>query len=137
MVLAKEISSLDHFSGGRFLFGIGAGWNREETEIMGGDFDHRWTQVREAVAVLKELWTKEEAEFHGRYFDFPPVKMNPKPAQKPHPPVILGGMARNVLRRVATGATGGCPTGLRRRTWNGAGPCWTPWPRRWAGIRRR
>ena len=109
LVLAKEISSLDHFSGGRFLFGIGAGWNREETELMGGDFDHRWTQVREAVAVLKELWTKEEAEFHGRYFDFPPVKMNPKPAQKPHPPVILGGMARNVLRRVATWGDGWMP----------------------------
>ena len=109
LVLAKEISSLDHFSGGRFLFGIGAGWNREETELMGGDFDHRWTQVREAVAVLKELWTKEEAEFHGRYFDFPPVKMNPKPAQKPHPPVILGGMARNVLRRVAAWGDGWMP----------------------------
>jgi alkanesulfonate monooxygenase SsuD/methylene tetrahydromethanopterin reductase-like flavin-dependent oxidoreductase (luciferase family) len=91
------------------MFGIGAGWNREETEIMGGDFDHRWTQTREAVAVLKELWTKDEAEYHGRYYDFPPVKCNPKPVQQPHPPVILGGMARNVLRRVATWGDGWMP----------------------------
>ena len=76
---------------------------------MGGDFDHRWTQTREAVAVLKELWTKDEAEFHGRYYDFPPVKCNPKPVQDPHPPVILGGMARNVLRRVATWGDGWMP----------------------------
>jgi probable F420-dependent oxidoreductase len=109
LVLAKAIATLDHFSGGRFIFGIGAGWLREETELMGGDFDHRWTQTREAVAVLKELWTKDEAEFHGRYYSFPPVKCNPKPAQKPHPPVILGGMAKNVLRRVATWADGWMP----------------------------
>lgn len=109
LVLAKEIASLDRFSGGRFLFGIGAGWNREETELMGGDFDHRWTQVREEVAVLKELWTKDEAEFHGRYYNFPPVKCNPKPIQQPHPPVILGGMAKNVLRRVATWGDGWMP----------------------------
>ncbi|MEK7815185.1 MAG: LLM class F420-dependent oxidoreductase [Chloroflexota bacterium] len=109
LLLAKEISTLDRFSGGRFLFGIGAGWLREETEIMGGDFNHRWTQVREAVLVMKELWTKDEAEFHGRYYDFPPVKCYPKPVQKPHPPVILGGMARNVLRRVAAWGDGWMP----------------------------
>ena len=109
ILLAKEIASLDRFSGGRFLFGIGAGWNREETEIMGGDFDHRWTQVREAVAVMKELWTKDEAEFHGRYYNFPPVKCNPKPVQQPHPPVILGGIAKNVLRRVVAWGDGWMP----------------------------
>jgi probable F420-dependent oxidoreductase len=109
LLLAKEIATLDRFSGGRFIFGIGAGWLREETEMMGGDFDHRWTQTREAVAVMKELWTKDEAEFHGRYYSFPPVKCNPKPVQQPHPPVILGGMAKNVLRRVATWADGWMP----------------------------
>jgi probable F420-dependent oxidoreductase len=109
LLLAKEIATLDRFSGGRFIFGIGAGWLREETELMGGDFDHRWTQTREAVAVMKELWTKDEAEFHGRYYSFPPVKCNPKPVQQPHPPVILGGMAKNVLRRVATWADGWMP----------------------------
>ncbi|MDA0734981.1 MAG: LLM class F420-dependent oxidoreductase [Chloroflexi bacterium] len=109
LLLAKEIATLDRFSNGRFLFGIGAGWNREETEIFGGDFEHRWTQVRESVAVMKELWTKDEAEYHGRYYDFPLVKCNPKPVQKPHPPIILGGMAKNTLRRVATWGDGWMP----------------------------
>jgi probable F420-dependent oxidoreductase len=102
LLLAKEISTLDLWSGGRFLFGIGTGWHREETTIMGGDFDHRWTQAREAILVMKELWTKPEAEFHGRYYDFPPVRSYPKPAQRPHPPVILRARARRrVGRRVA------------------------------------
>ena len=109
LMLAKEIATLDRISGGRFLFGIGAGWNREETEIFGGDFDHRWTQTREAVAVMKELWTKDEAEFHGTYYDFPSVKSDPKPIQQPHPPVILGGLARRVLQRVATWGDGWLP----------------------------
>ena len=109
LMLAKEIATLDRVSGGRFMFGIGAGWNREETEIFGGDFDHRWTQTREAVDVMKELWTKDEAEFHGTYYDFPPVKSNPKPIQDPHPPVILGGLARRVLHRVATWGDGWLP----------------------------
>ncbi len=109
LLLAKEISTLDLFSGGRFLFGIGTGWHREETTIMGGDFDHRWTQAREAILVMKELWTKPEAEFHGTYYDFPPVKSYPKPAQKPHPPVILGGHAKNVLERVVEWGDGWMP----------------------------
>lgn len=109
LVLAKQIAALDHYSGGRFLFGIGAGWNREETTMMGGDFDHRWTQTREAVLAMKELWTKDEAEFHGRYFDFPPVYCYPKPAQKPHPPVILGGHAPNVLQRIIRWGDGWLP----------------------------
>ena len=109
LLLAKEIAALDLWSGGRFEFGVGTGWLREETEIMGGDFDHRWTQTREAIEVMKELWTKDEAEYHGRYFDFPLVRCYPKPVQKPHPPVLLGGMARNVLRRVVAHADGWLP----------------------------
>ena len=109
LLLAKEIASLDRFSGGRFLFGIGTGWLREETEIFGGDFDHRWTQTREALEVMKELWTKDEAEYHGKYYNFPPVKSYPKPAQHPHPPIIIGGMARNVLRRIVSHADGWLP----------------------------
>lgn len=109
LLLAKEISVLDQHSGGRFIFGVGAGWNREETTMMGGDFDHRWEQTREAVMALKELWTKEEAEFHGRFYDFPPVYCYPKPAQKPHPPVLLGGNAPNVLQRVARWGDGWLP----------------------------
>ena len=109
LLLAKEIASLDRFSGGRFIFGIGTGWLREETEIFGGDFDHRWTQTREALEVMKELWTKDEAEYHGRYYDFPPVRSFPKPIQDPHPPIVIGGMARNVLRRIVTHADGWLP----------------------------
>ena len=109
LLLAKEVSTLDVFSNGRFLFGIGAGWNREEAEIMGGDFDHRWTQVREAVLVMKELWASEEAEFHGSYYDFPPLRSYPKPVQKPHPPVILGGLAKNVLKRTVAWGDGWIP----------------------------
>src|SRR6516162_1076156 len=67
LLLAKEIATLDHFSNGRFLFGIGAGWLQEETEIMGGDFPHRWTQTREAILAMKALWTSEAAEYHGQY----------------------------------------------------------------------
>ena len=110
--LAKQISTLDHYAGGRFLFGIGTGWFREESEVMGADFDHRWTQAREHVLAMKELWTKEEAEFHGTYVDFPPVRCNPKPAQQPHPPVILGGNAKNVLQRVVRWADGWMPIGI-------------------------
>src|SRR2546430_7343978 len=66
LILAKQIAVLDLHSHGRFLFGVGTGWNREETTLMGGDFDHRWTQAREAVLALKELWTKDEAEFQDR-----------------------------------------------------------------------
>ena len=109
LLLAKEVSTLDFLSGGRFLFGVGAGWNREETELMGGDFDHRWTQTRESVLAMKELWTKDEAEFHGKYYDFPLVKCYPKPAQKPHPPVLLGGMAKNVLKRIVAWGDGWLP----------------------------
>lgn len=111
LLLAKEVSTLDHFSGGRFLFGIGAGWLREETEIMGGDFDHRWTQTHESVLAMKELWTKPEAAFQGRYYKFPAVRSYPKPAQKPHPPVLLGGGAKNVLQRVVAWGDGWLPTG--------------------------
>jgi probable F420-dependent oxidoreductase len=110
LLLAKEIATLDHMSQGRFLFGIGAGWLREETEIMGGDFVHRWGQTRDAILAMKELWTKDEAEYHGKFYDFPPVRSFPKPFQKPHPPIFLGGSARNVLRRVVDWGDGWMPT---------------------------
>ena len=106
---AKQIATLDRLSNGRFIFGIGAGWLREETEIMGGDFEHRWGQTREAILAMKELWTKEESEFHGRFYDFPPVKCFPKPVQTPHPPVFLGGDAANVFKRVVAWGDGWMP----------------------------
>lgn len=109
LVLAKTIATLDFISNGRVLFGIGAGWLKEETEIMGGNFPHRWSQTREAVLAMKELWTKEEAEFHGKFYDFPPVRSSPKPSQKPHPPVFLGGAAANVFKRAAAWGDGWLP----------------------------
>ena len=110
--LAKLIATLDFYSGGRFLYGIGTGWFREEAEIMGADFDHRWTQAREYVLAMKEIWTKEQAEYHGKYVDFPPIICNPKPAQTPHPPVLLGGNAKNVLKRVVRWGDGWLPIRL-------------------------
>ena len=109
LLMAKQIATLDHLSNGRFIYGIGAGWLKEETEIMGGDFEHRWGQSREAVMAMKELWTKDEAEFHGRFYDFPPVKCSPKPLQKPHPPVYLGGSAARVFQRVVAYGDGWMP----------------------------
>lgn len=113
--LAKEIASLDSFSGGRFHFGIGAGWNKEECEILGGDFEHRWTQVREAIEVMKTCWMDEASEYHGHYYDFPPVRCFPKPAQRPHPPVYLGGImfgdqwAKRVFNRIVRYGDGWLP----------------------------
>ena len=107
--LAKEVATLDHFSGGRFIFGIGAGWLREETEIMGGDFDHRWGQTKDAILAMKELWTQDEAEYHGKYYDFPAVRSFPKPARKPHPPVYMGGSSKYVFKRVVEWGDGWMP----------------------------
>ena len=113
LLLAKEIATLDYFSGGRFIFGIGAGWVKEETEIMGGDFAHRWTQTHDAIMAMKALWTKEEAEYHGRYYDFPPVRSFPKPAQKPHPPIFLGSVTSpNVFKRIVAWGDGWMPVGV-------------------------
>ena len=110
LLLAKEIATLDYLSGGRFIFGIGAGWLKEETEIMGGNFPHRWGQTREAIQAMKQLWTKDEAEYHGRYFDFPPVRSFPKPVQKPHPPVLTGGNIDNAFKRAVEWCDGWIPT---------------------------
>ena len=109
LLLAKRVATLDMFSKGRFLFGIGSGWNKEETEIMGGDFEHRWTQTRDSVMAMKELWTTVESKYDGRYFKFPPVYSFPMPVQRPHPPVLLGGMAKNVFKRVVEWGDGWMP----------------------------
>ena len=109
LLLAKQVATLDRQSGGRFLFGIGVGWLREESEIMGGDFARRWAQTREAVAAMKALWTLDEAEFHGRYFDFPAVKCYPKPSQEPHPPVIVGSRSTRAFERIVAWGDGWIP----------------------------
>jgi probable F420-dependent oxidoreductase len=107
--LAKQVAALDHHSGGRFILGVGTGWLKEEVEIFGGNFARRWTQTREALEVMKALWSKDAAEFHGEFFDFPPVRSYPKPVQKPHPPILLGGAAKNVFKRVVDHANGWLP----------------------------
>jgi len=112
LILAKTISTLDLYSQGRFILGVGGGWLREETEIMGGDFHHRWSQIKESILSMKELWTKDEASFSGQYYNFPPVKCYPKPFQKPHPPILLGGASDRVYQRVVEYADGWIPVGL-------------------------
>ena len=97
---AKETASLDIISKGRFLFGIGGGWNREEMGDHGTPFETRWKLLRERVEAVKAIWTQDEAEYHGDMVDFGPMWCWPKPVQKPHPPVLLGGNGPNVLKRV-------------------------------------
>jgi probable F420-dependent oxidoreductase len=100
IVTAKAIASFDQLSGGRFIFGIGGGWNVEEMENHGAKYQTRFKQMREHVLAMKELWTKEEASFDGEFVKFDRVWSWPKPAQQPHPPVILGGETDHTLRRV-------------------------------------
>jgi probable F420-dependent oxidoreductase len=101
LALAKEVATLDYFSGGRFLFGIGAGWQAEESEIMGVDFRRRWPITREYLRAMKELWTRPEASFEGEFLKFPAVIANPKPAHKPHPPIFIGAGGLNWKRERA------------------------------------
>ncbi|HEY6420587.1 MAG TPA: LLM class F420-dependent oxidoreductase [Candidatus Binataceae bacterium] len=112
LVLAKSVATLDHFSGGRFLFGVGAGWLRDESEIMGVDFRRRWPLTREYLRAMKELWTKPEASFEGEFVKFPPVKSNPKPAQKPHPPILIGAGGERALKNTALVGDGWAPIAL-------------------------
>jgi probable F420-dependent oxidoreductase len=108
-VLAKEVATLDRYSGGRFIFGIGAGWLREESEIMGVDFRRRWAMTRECVRAMKELWTKSEAGFEGEFIRFKPIRCNPKPLQKPHPPIHIGAGGERALKNTVQIGDGWCP----------------------------
>jgi probable F420-dependent oxidoreductase len=101
IILAKEIATLDLCSGGRFSFGIGAGWLAEESAVMGVDFKRRWPMTREYIRAMKELWTKPEASFNGEFLKFPAVKCYPKPARKPHPPIQIGATAAGAARERA------------------------------------
>jgi len=109
ILTANELATLDHFSNGRVLFGIGAGWLKEESELLGGDFPHRWTQTREYIAAMRELWTREEASFSGKYVNFSPVRLYPKPARRGGPPVLIGSKDKNALRWTAQWGDGWCP----------------------------
>jgi len=109
IALAKDIATLDRDSGGRFLFGVGGGWLREETEILGGDFPRRWRQIEDAVRAMKALWRDEVSQHEGPYTRFPPVRMHPKPGQRPHPPVLLGGASPRIFARIAAWGDGWIP----------------------------
>ena len=106
---AKEVASLDQLSGGRFEFGIGGGWNVEEMENHGARYNTRFKLMRERILAMKALWTQEEAEYHGEMVDFDKVWSWPKPAQKPHPPILLGGETDYTLRRVVEYCDGWFP----------------------------
>jgi len=100
IICAKEVASADYVSGGRVLFGIGAGWNLPETANHGTDSNRRFGVMRERVEALKAIWTQEEASYHGRYVNFDALWSWPKPVQQPHPPILVGGTGPHVLDRV-------------------------------------
>ena len=109
IVLAKSVATLDLVSGGRFIFGVGAGWNREEMEDHGTDPERRFKLMRERIEAMKAIWTEDEAEYHGEFVDFGPMWSWPKPVQKPHPPVYVGGMGRHAIRRALRYGDGWMP----------------------------
>jgi len=100
IITAKEVASLDRLSGGRVLLGVGAGWNREEMANHGTDPSTRFGLLRERVEAMKAIWTSDEASYHGRHVSFDRIWADPKPLQKPHPPVLVGGNADKTLDRV-------------------------------------
>jgi probable F420-dependent oxidoreductase len=100
IVTAKQAASVDRLSGGRFLFGVGAGWNREEMENHGTDPSQRFAILRERVEAIKEIWANDEATYHGEHVNFDRIWCWPKPLTEPHPPVIVGGHGKTVLDRV-------------------------------------
>lgn len=110
---AKEVASLDMLSNGRFIFGIGGGWNAEEMENHGTDFKKRWRVLRERVLAMKEIWTQDEAEFHGEFVNFDKIWSYPKPVQKPHPPIFMGGDGPTTFDRVVEFCDGWAPIGFR------------------------
>ncbi|GAA0532853.1 LLM class F420-dependent oxidoreductase [Saccharopolyspora subtropica] len=106
---AKEVASLDVVSGGRVIFGVGAGWNREEMRNHGTDPATRGALMDERIRAMREIWTAEQAEFHGRFVDFDPIFSWPKPVQQPHPPIYVGGESERALARVAEYGGGWLP----------------------------
>ena len=109
LVTANLVASLDRMSGGRFIFGIGGGWNREEMAHHGTSYDKRFARMAEQVKAMQALWSNDAAEFHGEYVDFSESWSYPKPVQTPHPPIILGGETDHTLRRVVDYCDGWLP----------------------------
>ena len=113
IITAKSVASLDQLSGGRFIFAIGGGWNVEEMENHGAHYQTRFKLLRERVLAMKALWTQEQAEFHGEFVNFDPVWCYPKPAQRPHPPILLGGSTDYTVKRVVEFCDGWLPIATR------------------------
>ncbi len=113
LTLAKTVATLDHISNGRVLLGLGAGWNREEMENHGTQYSSRFRKLEEQMAALKEIWTHDEASFHGEFENFDDVWSWPKPVQKPHPPLILGGETDHTLRRIVRYGDGWLPRAMK------------------------
>ena len=109
LALAKRVASLDSLSNGRFLFGIGAGWNAEELENHGVPFEDRWKVLREHILAMKACWTEKEAEYHGTYVDFDAVWVEPKPVSRPHPPILIGASSKWAIERIVEYADGWLP----------------------------
>jgi probable F420-dependent oxidoreductase len=110
---AKITASIDLYSGGRLILGVGAGWFPEEAQTMGVDFKRRWQHLRESVEALRLLWSKDDVAYDGEIVKFPALKLGPKPVQKPGPPILLGAHdPKYALKRVARYADGWCPGGL-------------------------
>ncbi len=101
IVLAKQVATIDHVSDGRFLFGVGAGWLVEELRNHGVDPATRWERMEEQLLAMKAIWRDDEAEFHGRFVDFDPIWCWPKPVQRPHPPLLVGGSSARSMRLAA------------------------------------
>jgi probable F420-dependent oxidoreductase len=110
---AKQVASLDMLSNGRFLFGVGGGWNVEEMANHGTRFEGRWKLLRERIEAMKQIWTEDKAEYHGEHVDFDPIFAWPKPAQKPHPPIHVGGAYPGGMRRALRYGNGWIPIGAR------------------------
>jgi len=106
---AKAVASLDVLSGGRFLFGVGGGWNREEMANHGTAFEGRWKLLRERIEAMKAIWSDDPAEYHGERVSFDPIVANPKPRQKPHPPIHVGGAFPGGMRRAIRYGDGWIP----------------------------
>ncbi|MBV8362528.1 MAG: LLM class F420-dependent oxidoreductase [Deltaproteobacteria bacterium] len=110
IITAKEVASLDWLSNGRFIFGVGAGWNHEEMANHGTEFKSRRRLLRERIEAMKAIWTQDEPSYHSKFVNFDPIWCYPKPVQKPWPPIIIGGQAPVAMRAAIAWCDGWMPT---------------------------
>jgi probable F420-dependent oxidoreductase len=112
LLTAHQVATVDFLSAGRFIFGIGAGWLKEEMDMFTPHFEYRFAFMRESIAAMRKLWSGEPVAFAGKHVKFPAAVCRPRPVQQPHPPVIIGGMGPNVMKRVAMWGDGWMPIGM-------------------------